>query len=69
MVKNPSNYGKYVTFDETIDTNILEFFKELSRYAEGILQLECLIKREKLMVRQIEEKIRTSGLHSQEKRY
>jgi len=49
---------QYITFDETVDTDILEFFKELSRYAEGILQLECLVKREKLMVRQIEEKIK-----------
>ena len=52
------NYGKYITFDETVDTNILEFFKELSRYAESILQLECLIEREKLIVKQIEEKIK-----------
>jgi hypothetical protein len=36
----------------------LNFFKELSRYTEGILQLECLIKREKLMVKQIEENIK-----------
>jgi len=49
---------KYTTFDETVDTDILEFFKEMSRYAEGILKLECLVKREKLMVRQIEKKIK-----------
>jgi len=49
---------KYTAFDETVDTDILEFFKELSRYAEGILKLECLVKREKLVVRQIEKRIK-----------
>jgi hypothetical protein len=31
----------------------LNFVKEPSQYVEGILQLECLIKREKLMVGQM----------------
>jgi predicted DNA-binding protein YlxM (UPF0122 family) len=58
ILSSRTNYGKYITFDETVDKSILEFFKELSRYAEGILQLECLIKRKKLTARQIEEKIK-----------
>jgi len=58
ILSSGTNCRKYITFDETVDTDILEFFNELSRYAEGILQLECLMKREKLKVRQIEEKIK-----------
>jgi hypothetical protein len=58
IMSSGTNYRKYINFDETVDTNILQFCKELSRYAQGIIQLECLIKREKLMVRQIEEKIK-----------
>ena len=40
------------------DIDIFKFFEELSRYAEGLLQLKCLIEREKLMLEQIEEKIK-----------
>jgi hypothetical protein len=69
ILSSGTNYRMYISFDETVDTNILEFFKELSRYADGILQLECSIKREKLMARQIEEHIKDFDLHSQENRY
>jgi len=30
ILSSGTNYGKYVTFDETVETNILEFFKELA---------------------------------------
>jgi hypothetical protein len=58
ILSSGPNYGKYVAFDEISDPDIFEFFKELSLYAEGILQLENLIKREKLTVKQIEEKVK-----------
>jgi len=58
ILSSGPDYGKYVTFDEHNDTDIFDFFKELSRYSEGLLQLECLIKREKLTVKQIREKVK-----------
>ena len=52
ILSSGTNDRKYKTFDEHSDKDIFKFFEELSRYAEGILQME------KLMVKQIKEKIK-----------
>ena len=58
LLSSGANEGKYITFDEHRDTDIFKFFEDLSRYEEGILQLEHLIKTEKLMLEQTQEKIK-----------
>jgi ankyrin repeat protein len=58
ILSSGSNNRQYVTFHETCDTGVFEFFQELIKYKDCILELENLIKRENLMDEKIKEKIK-----------
>jgi hypothetical protein len=40
---------KYITFDETRDTDIFGFFEELSRYHAHVRKLDSPLKKEKFV--------------------
>jgi len=44
ILSSGTDFGKYMTFDETRDKDIFVFFEELSRYHEFIRELENVLK-------------------------
>jgi ankyrin repeat protein len=58
ILGSKENEGNCITFDESCDRDVFEFFQELSRYKDSILELDSLIKKEKLMNNEINEKIK-----------
>jgi ankyrin repeat protein len=52
-------YEGYIAFDETGDRDVFAFFKELSIYCDFILELHDLLKSERCVDKEIQEKIDT----------
>jgi ankyrin repeat protein len=58
ILSSRSNDKNYITFHETCDRDVFEFFQELISYKDYILELDNLIKRETLMDEQIKERLK-----------
>ena len=59
ILSSGPNYGEYITFDETCDRHIFQFFKELSQYHNFICELDSLFKRGTFGDQEITEKIKS----------
>ena len=59
MLSSRINYEGYSTFDETGDSEVFAFFKELSIYCDFILELHNLLKSETCVDNEIKGKVET----------
>jgi hypothetical protein len=60
ILSSRTDYGNYVTFDETRDKDIFGFFEELSRCHDLIRELESLLESRALVDKDINEIIQNS---------
>jgi hypothetical protein len=59
ILSSGPNYGKYITFDETCDRDIFEFFEELSQYHDFNRKLDSLLNRETFENKEINKMIKS----------
>jgi hypothetical protein len=57
ILSSGTNGGKYITFDEAVDTEVFKFFEELSKYQDLIVELNNLIARGTFVGTEIEQRI------------
>jgi len=56
ILSSGTDCGKYITFDEAVDTKIFTFFKELSEYKNFLVELDKLFERGTIEDAEIDKK-------------